>query len=284
VRIANLDGRATIVTDRGTIDVATASNGAFSASIDKCLSQLETLQAWFRSAAPAPTTKTTPEELQSSPKLGPIVAPRQVFAIGLNYRQHAAETGMDVPTTPMVFTKFPSAVCGPNADVPIPGPMTDYEAELVVVIGAAARNVREEDAFSVVAGYCVGQDYSERGWQRKDTPPQFSLGKSFTNFAPIGPWLTTLDDVSDPNDLAIGSQLNGVTMQDSRTSDLVFSVPQLIAYLSSVCALQRGDLIFTGTPQGVGQARTPPVFITPGDEVVTTIEGLGRLRNHATTP
>ena len=234
MRIANLDGRATIVTDRGTIDVATASNGAFSASIDKCLSQLETLQAWFRSAAPAPTTKTTPEELQSSPKLGPIVAPRQVFAIGLNYRQHAAETGMDVPTTPMVFTKFPSAVCGPNADVPIPGPMTDYEAELVVVIGAAARNVREEDAFSVVAGYCVGQDYSERGWQRKDTPPQFSLGKSFTNFAPIGPWLTTLDDVSDPNDLAIGSQLNGVTMQESNTRDMIFPVDELIAATSIV--------------------------------------------------
>ncbi len=280
MRIANLDGRATIVTSTGIVDVATASNGAFSTSIDKCLSQLDTLQAWFRSAEPPPTSKTTPEELQSDPKLGPVVNPRQVFAIGLNYRQHAAETGMEVPTTPMVFTKFPSSVCGPNADVPIPGPMTDYEAELVVVIGATSRNVREEDAFSVVAGYCVGQDYSERGWQRKDSPPQFSLAKSFTNFSPIGPWLTTLDELTNPNDLAIGSQLNGVTMQDSdsRTSDLVFSVPQLIAYLSSVCQLQRGDLIFTGTPEGVGQARTPPVFLKPGDEVVTTIEGLGRLR------
>ena len=166
MRLANLDGRATIVTDQGTIDVATASNGAFSASIDKCLSQLETLRAWFQAASPQPSTTTTPDELQSSPKLGPIVTPSQVFAIGLNYRQHAAETGMDVPTTPMVFTKFPSAVCGPNADVPVPGPMTDYEAELVVVIGANARNVSEADAFSVVAGYCVGQDYSERGWQR----------------------------------------------------------------------------------------------------------------------
>jgi 2,4-diketo-3-deoxy-L-fuconate hydrolase len=284
VRIANLDGRATIVTDTGTVDVATTSNGAFSASIEKCLSQLDTLQAWYRSAAPQPTSKTTPDELQSSPKLGPIVSPRQVFGIGLNYRQHAAETGADVPTSPMVFTKFPSAVCGPNADVPIPGPMTDYEAELVVVIGATARNVREEDAFSVVAGYCVGQDYSERGWQRKDSPAQFSLGKSFTNFAPIGPWLTTLDELADPNDLAIESQLNGVTMQSSRTSDLVFSVSQLIAYLSSVCELQRGDLIFTGTPEGVGQARTPPVFLKPGDEMITTIGGLGRLRNHATSP
>jgi 2-keto-4-pentenoate hydratase/2-oxohepta-3-ene-1,7-dioic acid hydratase in catechol pathway len=284
MRIANLDGRATIVTDQGTIDVATASNGAFSASIDKCLSQLETLRAWFQAASPQPSTTTTPDELQSSPKLGPIVTPSQVFAIGLNYRQHAAETGMDVPTTPMVFTKFPSAVCGPNADVPVPGPMTDYEAELVVVIGANARNVSEADAFSVVAGYCVGQDYSERGWQRKDSPPQFSLAKSFTNFAPIGPWLTTLDELKDPNDLAIGSELNGETMQASRTSDLVFSVPQLIAYLSSVCELRRGDLIFTGTPQGVGQARTPPVFLKPGDEVITTIEGLGRMRNHATAP
>jgi 2,4-diketo-3-deoxy-L-fuconate hydrolase len=284
MRLANLDGRATIVTANGMVDVANASNGAFSASMDKCLNQLDTLQAWYRAADPQPTTKTTPEELQSSPKLGPIVTPGQVFAVGLNYRQHAAETGMDVPTSPMVFTKFPSAVCGPNADVPIPGPMTDYEAELVVVIGAGGRNIREDDALSIVAGYCVGQDYSERGWQRKDAPAQFSLGKSFTNFAPIGPWLTTLDDLTDPNDLAIGSQLNGVTMQDSRTSDLVFSVSQLIAYLSSVCALQRGDLIFTGTPSGVGQARTPPVFLKSGDEVVTTIEGLGRLCNHATAP
>ena len=284
MRLANLDGRATIVTDNGTLDVATASNGAFSASIDKCLNQLDTLQAWFRAADPPPTTKTTPDELQSSPKLGPIVTPRQIFAIGLNYRQHAVEAGMNVPTTPMVFTKFPSAVCGPNSDVPIPGPMTDYEAELVVVIGAGGRHVREIDALSKVAGYCVGQDYSERGWQRKDTPAQFSLGKSFSNFAPIGPWLTTPDELTDPNDLAIGTQLNGVTMQDSRTSDLVFSVSQLIAYLSSVCELHRGDLIFTGTPSGVGQARTPPVFIKPGDEVVTTIEGLGRLRNHATAP
>jgi 2,4-diketo-3-deoxy-L-fuconate hydrolase len=285
MRLANLAGRATIVTDKGVIDLATASNGAFSASIDKCLGQLDTLKAWLNAAEPQPTDPTTPEALMGDARLGPISAtPRQVFGIGLNYRQHAAETGMELPTTPMVFTKFSSAVCGPNEPVPVPGPMLDYEAELVVVIGATARNVTVDDATSVIAGYCVGQDYSERGWQRKDSPAQFSLGKSFKNFAPIGPWLTTSDEFEGPVDLAIGSSLNGTVMQDSRTSDLVFSVPELIAYLSSVCELQRGDLIFTGTPSGVGQARTPSVFIKPGDEIVTTIERLGTIKNLAVAP
>lgn len=285
MRLANLAGRATIVTSDGLVDVANASNGAFSASIDKCLGQLDTLGAWYGAANPVPSDPTSPETLAGDARLGPIVsAPRQVFAIGLNYRQHAAETGMGVPTSPMVFTKFPSSVCGPNESVPIPGPMTDYEAELVVVIGTTARNVCADNAYGVIAGFCVGQDYSERGWQRKDSPPQFSLGKSFANFAPIGPWLTTTDEVVQPVDLAISTQLNSTTMQDSRTSDLVFSVPELIAYLSSVCELQRGDLIFTGTPSGVGQARTPPVFLKPGDDIVTTIEGLGTIRNKAIAP
>jgi 2-keto-4-pentenoate hydratase/2-oxohepta-3-ene-1,7-dioic acid hydratase in catechol pathway len=159
--------------------------------------------------------------------------------------------------------------------------MTDWEAELVIVMGTRARNVRVEEALATVAGYCVGQDYSERGWQFKSSPPQFSLGKSFENFAPIGPWLTTSDEIANPNDLAITTTINGVVMQDSATSDMVFSVARLIAYLSSVCELRRGDLIFTGTPQGVGQARQPPVFIQPGDVVVTSIEGLGTIRNVA---
>jgi len=282
MRLANLDGRATLVTDDGLVDIATSSNGAFSASMEKCLGQLETLGAWFSSARPRPTDTTTAEELIGDARLGPVIAhSSQVFAIGLNYGQHAAESGLTVPSEPMVFTKFPSALCGPNAVLPVPGPMTDWEAELVVVMGSRARNVTVEEALSTVVGYCVGQDYSERGWQFKSSPAQFSLGKSFENFAPIGPWLTTADEIANPNDLAISTTINGIIMQDSTTSDMVFSVAQLIAYLSSVCELRRGDLIFTGTPQGVGQARQPPIFIQPGDVVVTSIEGLGVLRNVA---
>ncbi len=284
MRLANLDGRATIVTDDGVVDVAGASNGAFSTSLDKCLGQLHNLVAWYQSARPTPTEKLSVEALASDVRLGPVVNPQQVFAIGLNYRLHAAETGKEVPTEPMVFTKFASSVCAPNAQVPIPGAATDYEGELVVVIGTTVRNLSVDHALTAVAGYCVGQDYSERAWQYRSVPPQFSLGKSFKNFAPIGPWITTADEIPDPNDLAICTRVNGDVMQDSRTNDMIFSVAQLVSFLSSVCELRRGDVIFTGTPEGVGQARTPPFFLKPGDEVVTTIERLGTISNVAVAP
>jgi 2,4-didehydro-3-deoxy-L-rhamnonate hydrolase len=284
MRLANFDGRATIVLDDGIVDVATASNGAFSASIEKCLGQLDKLGAWYRSAQPPLSLEVAINDFAKESRLGPIVNPQQVFAIGLNYRHHAAESGLDVPTTPMVFTKFASSICGPNETLPIPGASTDYEAELVVIIGATLRNVSEDDALAGVAGYCVGQDYSEREWQFRGSPPQFSLAKSFKNFAPIGPWLTTADEIPNPNALGVATRVNGDSMQDSNTSDMVFSVAELIVYISSVCELRRGDLIFTGTPEGVGQARTPPFFLKPGDEVETTIEGLGTIRNLAVAP
>jgi 2-keto-4-pentenoate hydratase/2-oxohepta-3-ene-1,7-dioic acid hydratase in catechol pathway len=284
MRLANLDGRATIVANDGLVDVAGASNGAFSASIDKCLGQLDKLDAWYRSAQPSLTQNVAIEEFALDPRLGPVVNPRQIFAIGLNYRNHAAETGAEVPKQPMVFTKFPSSICGPNESLPIPGASTDYEAELVVIIGATLREVSVDDAIAGVAGYCVGQDYSEREWQYRGSPPQFSLAKSFKNFGPIGPWLTTAQEIPNPNELSIVTRLNGETMQDSNTSDMVFPVAELIAYLSSVCELRRGDLIFTGTPEGVGRARTPPLYLKPGDEIVTSIEHLGTIRNVAVAP
>lgn len=284
MRLANFDGRATIVTDGGIVAVAGASSGAFSSSIDKCLGQLDRLDAWYNSAQPTLTMEIAADDLARDARLGPVVTPQQIFGIGLNYRRHAEETGSKVPTEPMVFTKFVSALCGPNAPLPIPGSSTDYEAELVVVIGTTIRDVRVADALAAVAGYCVGQDYSERDWQYRGSPAQFSLAKSFANFAPIGPWLTTADEVPDPNELAIATTLNGEVMQSSNTRDMVFSVAELISYLSSVCELRRGDLIFTGTPEGVGRSRQPPVFLKPGDEIVTTIEGLGSIRNVAVAP
>ena len=282
MRLANLDGRATIVTELGIVDVARASNGAFSASIDKCIAQLDLLRKWFVSARPQPTADTTPDELMGDPRLGPVVtAPQQIFAIGLNYRMHAAEMGLTIPEQPMVFTKFVSALCGPNDQLPIPGPTTDFEAELVVVIGKTVRNVSVADAASVIAGYCVGEDYSERTLQMKGAPAQFSIGKSFRNFAPIGPWLTTSDQIVDPNDLRISTEVNGMRFQDSSTNDMVFTIPELVSYVSSVCELRTGDLMFTGSPHGVGLGHKPPVFLKPGDEIVTTIENLGSIRNRA---
>jgi 2-keto-4-pentenoate hydratase/2-oxohepta-3-ene-1,7-dioic acid hydratase in catechol pathway len=282
MRLANLAGRSTIVTDEGLIDVAVSSNGAFSASIDKCIGQLDKLRAWFEAAQPEPSQKSSPETLFGDPRLGPVVsAPQQIFAVGLNYRQHAHEMNLVLPTQPMIFTKFVSSLCGPNDEVPIPSATTDFEAELVVVLGSSARNLSVDDALSAVAGYCVGQDFSERTLQMKGAPAQFSLGKSFRNFSPVGPWLTTADDVAFPNSLAITCSVNGTEYQDSTTSDMVFNVAEVVSYLSSVVELRVGDLIFTGSPHGVGQGRTPAVFLKPGDRVVTEIEKLGRIENIA---
>jgi 2,4-didehydro-3-deoxy-L-rhamnonate hydrolase len=282
MRIANLSGRSTIVTDEGLVDVAQASKGAFSASIDKCVGQLDKLRAWHEAAKPPVTDPTTPRELLGDARLGPVVAnPHQIFAIGLNYRHHAEEMGLVLPKTPMVFTKFVSALTGPNAEVPIPSETTDFEAELVIVIGTTTRDVSVEDALDVVAGYCVGQDYSERTLQMRGTPAQFSLGKSYRNFAPIGPWLTSADEIDDPNALGIRCAVNETEYQNSNTSDMVFTVAEIVSYLSSVVELRQGDLVFTGSPHGVGQGQTPPVFLRPGDRVVTSIDHLGRIENLA---
>jgi 2,4-diketo-3-deoxy-L-fuconate hydrolase len=281
MRIANLDGRSTIVTDDGLVDVATSSNGAFSSSVDKCVTQLDKLQAWFESAAPKPMDLTTPSELLGDARLGPVVtSPQQIFAVGLNYRHHAEEMGLVLPKEPMVFTKFVSSLCGPNEELPLPSDTTDFEAELVVVIGKKTRDVSVGDALGVVAGYCVGQDFSERTLQMKGTPAQFSLGKSFRNFTPVGPWLTTTDEINDANDLVIRCSVNGTQYQDSNTSDMVFGVEEIVSYLSGVVELRPGDLIFTGSPHGVGQGQRPPVYLQSGDRVVTSIERLGRIENH----
>jgi 2-keto-4-pentenoate hydratase/2-oxohepta-3-ene-1,7-dioic acid hydratase in catechol pathway len=282
MRIANLAGRATIITEAGLIDLAASSDGAFSSSVDKCVNQLDKVRTWFENAAPSPKDLTAPSELLGDARLGSVVvAPQQIFGVGLNYREHAQEMGLALPTEPMVFTKYVSSLCGPNDEVPIPTATTDFEAELVVVIGKKARDLTVDEALGAVAGYCVGQDYSERALQMRGTPPQFSLGKSFRNFAPVGPWLTTADEVGDPNNLVIRCSINGTQYQDSNTSDMVFNVAEIVSYLSSVVELRPGDLIFTGSPHGVGQGQHPPVFLQPGDLIVTTIEKLGRIENHA---
>ncbi len=282
MRIANLAGRATIVTDQGLVDVASRSNGAFSTSIDKCVRNLDNLLTWFHAAQPEVTDPTTPSELYGDARLGPVVLnPQQIFAVALNYRHHAEEMKLALSKQPTIFTKFASSLCGPNDELPIPSDTTDFEAELVVVIGATARGLTLENALTAVAGYCVGQDFSDRTLQMQGAPPQYSLGKSYRNFSPIGPWLTTADEIPDPNNLSIRCNVSGDDYQDAFTSDMVFTVAEIVSYLSDVVELRPGDLIFTGSPHGSGQGQTPPRFLKPGDHVVTEIGRLGRIENRA---
>jgi 2-keto-4-pentenoate hydratase/2-oxohepta-3-ene-1,7-dioic acid hydratase in catechol pathway len=211
----------------------------------------------------------------------PVPFPDKVICIGLNYADHARETGMALPPEPVVFSKFATAVRAHGDPIVLPraSSQVDYEAELVVVIGQGGRHIAEADARRHVAGYCCGNDVSARDWQLRKPGGQWLLGKSFDSFAPFGPALVTADEVPEPGSLKIQLRLNGQVMQDSSTAQLIFSVDKLVAYLSTVCTLAPGDLIFTGTPPGVGMARKPPVWLKPGDVTEVEIEGLGVLRN-----
>jgi len=279
VRIANLAGRLVVIVDDTAVDVEKASNGEFGASPQDIYERWEAFTAWAAQASLPAGDSFDHDELGS-----PAPAPRQVLAIGLNYRAHAAESGFAAPSTePPVFTKFPSCIIGPRGEITLPpGGHTDWEVELVAVIGRRAFQVPVEDALSYVAGYAVGQDVSERILQAAAVPPQFSLGKSLPGFGPIGPWLVTLDDFDDPNDLELGCAVDGEQMQLGRTSDLIFSVPALVAKLSATMPLLPGDVIFTGTPSGVGLGRTPQRWLADGEELVTHIEGIGELRHRFT--
>jgi 2-keto-4-pentenoate hydratase/2-oxohepta-3-ene-1,7-dioic acid hydratase in catechol pathway len=218
--------------------------------------------------------------------LAPVPDPRKIVCLGLNYRDHAAESGAEVPSEPVLFSKYPTALIGHGAEVVLPAEsnQVDYEAELVVVIGRGGRHIPRERAMEHVAGYAVGHDVSARDWQLHKPGKQWMAGKTFDTFAPVGPALVTTDEVADPNALGIRLRLNGQTMQDSNTREFVFRVDEVVAYLSKVFTLEPGDLIFTGTPPGVGMARKPPVWLKPGDVVEVEIDGLGTLRNTVVGP
>lgn len=220
--------------------------------------------------------------LEGQVKFGPpIPDPEKVICIGLNYADHAAESGSPIPNEPVVFNKFPTAIRGPedNIELPPQSDAVDYEAELVVVIGKAGKTISKDKALDHVAGYTCGHDVSARDWQKDKPAGQWLCGKSFDSFAPIGPVLVTSDEITDPHNLRVQMRLNGETMQDSTTAQLIFNVPHLIAYISQVCTLKPGDLIFTGTPPGVGMARKPPVLLKPGDTCEVEVEGIGILSN-----
>ncbi len=273
MKLANLAGRAALVVGDRAIDLATVTDGDLGPDVQPLFARWPEVQAVAARLGADDGHPFDPALLGP-----PVPRPAQVFAIGLNYRAHAAESGMELPEVPATFTKFPACLNGPFGDVEVPTDTTDWEVELVVVIGELADRVAEGAAWDHVAGLTVGQDLSERTVQFA-AGRQFSLGKSFRGFAPIGPWVVTPDELDNPDDLALGCSLNGETVQSSRTSDLVFTVPQLIAELSAVVPLLPGDLVFTGTPAGIGSARTPPRYLHPGDVLESWVEGIGSIRN-----
>ena len=276
MRLANVDGRAVLVTAAGGVDVAAWSRGRFGPDIQ---SLYDDWAAFVDAAAEVDAGDATAiDEAALGP---PSPRPRQVFGIGLNYVAHAAETGAEIPKIPATFTKFPTCLTGPYGEVALPTDHVDWEVELVVIIGEAAHHAAEADGWRHVAGLTIGQDLSERVVQFT-AGAQFSLGKSFPGFGPTGPWLVTADELPDRDDLALGCSVDGKVMQDARTSDMAFSVPQLVAELSAVVPLLPGDVIFTGTPSGVGGARKPPRFLAPGQVLETWIDGIGRMRHTLT--
>ncbi|MCU0716541.1 MAG: fumarylacetoacetate hydrolase family protein [Pirellula sp.] len=213
--------------------------------------------------------------------LCPIDTPRKILCIGLNYRDHAIETKAPIPDEPIVFCKMPTAMVGPDEPILLPrvSSEVDYEAELVLVIGHPMKSVSEEDAVAGIFGYSVGHDVSARDWQKGKPGKQWFLGKSFDTFAPLGPAIVTADEVSDTSNLRIQCRINGETLQDSTTKELIFKPAQLVSYISQVMTLDAGDVIYTGTPPGVGMARTPPRFLKDGDIVEIEIESVGLLSN-----
>ena len=274
MRIASRLGRAVIVEGNLCADIANASKGAVGHRIDDLYQNWPGFVQWAAESAPAPDQPFEVSELDA-----PVQRPRQVFGIGLNYLDHAAESGVTVPSSATVFTKFPTCLVGPTATVLLPSTTVDWEVELVVVIGRTADRVSEHDAWDYVAGLTVGQDISERTVQLAGPVPQFSLGKSYRTFGPIGPWLVTPDDLERRDDLELQCSVSGRVLQKGRTGQMVFSVSELIAQISQVCPMLPGDLVFTGTPPGVGMARKPQEFLQPGMTLISEIEGIGKLAN-----
>ncbi len=271
MRIANVDGRMKLLVGGGAVDIETASGSRFGADPHASYAQFDELTAW------ASTVSQPSEDFDPKKASAPSPTPRQVFGIGLNYSDHANESGLNLPEEPVVFTKYVSSFSGPVTEVVHPGGSIDWEVELVAIIGKRARGVRVGEGWDYVAGVTVGQDLSERELQRRGPAPQFGLAKSYPGFSPMGPALVTPDELDRADDLGLGCEVNNESVQNGRTSKMIFSVPQLVSYLSGIVDLYPGDVIYTGTPAGVGMGRTPPRFLQVGDHLHSWIEGLGEL-------
>ena len=270
-RLGNVDGRAVLVEGDGVFDLERVSEGRLGPDARAAIAGHAVLHE-----VAAGLADQQPDRSLADVTLGPPQPdPWQVFAIGLNYSGHAAETGKALPEAPLVFTKFPGCLTGPVATVEMASDTTDYEAELVVVIGDTVRNVAAADAWNAVAGLMIGQDLSDRELQNAGERPQFSLAKSHDGYGPTGPLIVSPDLLDDPDALDVRCFVNGEQRQSDTTHNLIFSVPVLVEYLSRMMTLHAGDLIFTGTPEGVGLATGN--YLRSGDVVRTTISGLGEL-------
>jgi 2-keto-4-pentenoate hydratase/2-oxohepta-3-ene-1,7-dioic acid hydratase in catechol pathway len=276
-------GRAALITPGGALDVENASDGRFAADPQALYERWEEFLAWA-SDPPSEAGGAAPFPFNEADLLSPAPLPGQVFAVGLNYRAHASETNAALPERLSVFTKFPTCITGGFSEALLPaGGNVDWEVELVVVMGRRAHKVADWEAWSYVAGLAVGIDFSERILQMA-AGRQFALGKSYPGFGPIGPWVVTVDELTEPDDLALSLAVNGETMQSSRTSDMVYGVPRIIEEIAEVVPLLPGDVIFTGTPAGVGMSRKPPRFLEHGDVVEATVQGVGTIRTKMLAP
>jgi 2-keto-4-pentenoate hydratase/2-oxohepta-3-ene-1,7-dioic acid hydratase in catechol pathway len=276
-RLANINSRTALLTESRWFDLATiADDPSLADPLTAIARHAELHDLAAALGEHAPTGALGEVELGA-----PVPRPAKVFAIGLNYRSHAAESNMALPPAPLTFTKFPSCLVGPTSDVVLSGPAVDWEVELVAVIGTGGRDIPREAAWHHVAGLTLGQDISDRTVQFTGTPPQFSLGKSFDTFGPIGPAIVSVDAFPDPDDIGLWCDVAGERMQHARSTDLIFGIPELVSYLSSICTLDPGDLIFTGTPAGVGVARGR--FLADGEVIDSGAEVIGTLRNRCVT-
>jgi 2-keto-4-pentenoate hydratase/2-oxohepta-3-ene-1,7-dioic acid hydratase in catechol pathway len=277
VRFANIANRLTLVGPNDEInDIATETGGRFGPEIQDCYERWDEL---LEAAAHLSPGGRRLSEVPLSDFGSPVPRPGQIFAIGLNYADHAAEANLEVPDDLTVFTKFASSLTGPYGTITLPPGTVDWEVELVVVIGLGGRNISAESAWRHVAGVTVGQDLSERTMQLGGVAPQYSLAKSFPGFGPMGPLLATPDEFEDPDSIELSCVINGEQVQNGTTADMVFSVPEIVERLSRITPLLPGDVIFTGTPAGVGIGRVPQRFLAPGDELVTSVQGVGEMRH-----
>ena len=271
-KLGSNSGRAIFIKDDKYYDVNTISNGDISSNSLKALSDTEKLSQLYINL-----NDYEPSGNLSDISLDPPIIPINVFAVGLNYKKHAEESNLEIPPFPMIFTKHSTCISGPKSDICMKSDMVDYEAELVFVIGKGGKDISKEDAWQHVAGLCVGQDISDRPVQFHATPPQFNLGKSFDTFGPIGPYLVSTDLFDNKESLKLQCWVNDELRQETLTNDLIFDIPYLISYISEFITLNTGDVIFTGTPEGVGA--TQGKFLKDGDILKTTIEGIGTLEN-----
>ena len=278
-RFGCVDGRAVLVTDSlaSYVDIEKVSGKKLPSEPMACLERWSEVCSLAGSLESVEASELTTLDLN---KLGcPVPRPRQIFAIGINYKAHAAEMNNPLPKEPLVFTKFQSSLNSPNGALTLVGEKCDFEAELVAVIATGGRNISASKAWDHIAGLCVGQDVSDRALQYANTPPQFSLGKSRAGFTPIGPWITDAASLATRANLEMTCRVSGEIMQHTQTDDMIFEIPEIISYLSSICELFSGDVIYTGTPSGVGAGRTPQRFLRTGDVIETTIQDLGTLTN-----